>query len=134
MKTQHIHSIVGAVIAITLSCASGAAENSAGALNAQEILSQVIGNTIVYEDDANDRVEEYLAKDGAVHGKSRKHGSYVTEWQIRFGHYLCLVSKDPTQSGCVQVLVHGGSKIEFRLDIGETEGPFALLAGNPSHL
>jgi len=134
MKNKRVHRIGGTIIGLTLSCAGWAAEDSARTLSAQQILSQVVGNTIVYQDDAKDRVEEYLASDGSVHGRSRAHGSYVSEWQIRFGHYLCLVTGDPKTSGCVQVVIRDGSKIEFHLDIGETEGPFTFLPGNPSHL
>ncbi len=103
-------------------------------LDAQQILSQVIGHTIVFQDDDKDRVEEYLAEDGVAHGRSRTQGPFEMEWQIRFGHYLCLVSNDPQQSGCVRVSLQPPSKITFHLDVGETEGPFIILPNNPSKL
>jgi hypothetical protein len=124
--------IVTTAAAVAVGIASAA--EAPQTLSATRILTQVVGNTIVFQDDSKDRVEEYLAPDGSVHGKSRVHGSYTSEWQIRFGHYLCLVSADPLQSGCVQVKIEPGAKVEFLLDVGETEGPFALVAGNPGKL
>jgi hypothetical protein len=132
--SKRLLAIAATVAVITGSLQTSAADTIPELLNAQQILSQVVGHTIVFRDDANDRVEGYLAEDGTVRGHSRKNGSFETEWQIRFGHYLCLVSSDPKESGCVQVSLHPSSKITFYLDIGETEGPFMILSGNPSKL
>jgi hypothetical protein len=133
--SKRLPAIAAPVAAITASLQTIAADTKPELLlDAPRILSQVVGHTIVFQDDAHDRVEEYLSEDGTVRGRSRTNGLYETEWQIRFGHYLCLVSSDPMQSGCVQVSLQPSSKITFYLDIGETEGPFAILPGNPGRL
>jgi hypothetical protein len=132
--SKRLLAIAATVAAITGSLQTSAADTAPELLNAREILSQVVDHTIVFRDDANDRVEEYLSEDGTVRGRSRTKGSFEAEWQIRFGHYLCLVSSDPKERGCVQVSLQPSSKITFHLDIGETEGPFIILAGNPSKL
>lgn len=137
--TMHLHSKINLQYAIAVaSCVMvgtvTGAEKPAKSLTAVDIVTRVVGNTIVYQGNAEDRVEEYLAADGAVHGRSGVHGTYESEWQIRFGHYLCLVNKDSMQSGCVQVALGPGNKITFRLDIGEVEGPFTLVSGNPDRL
>lgn len=103
-------------------------------LSASQILQQVVGHTIEFQNDKTDQVYQYLAADGSVHGWLRVSGTSRSEWQIRFGHYLCLVSADPMDSGCVRVRLLPHSRVEFQLDIGEKEGPFRLIRGNPRHL
>jgi hypothetical protein len=103
-------------------------------LTASEVLSEIIDHTIRYQNDAADEVEEYFSPDGSVHGRSRTHGAYRSDWQLRFGHYLCIVATKPTDSGCVRVAVRPDGRVEFRLDIGEMEGPFELRRGNPDKL
>ena len=103
-------------------------------LTAQDVIREIVGNTIQYQNDAKDQVQEFFAPDGSIHGWSRNHGAYRSDWQIRFGNYLCIVAASPTESGCVRVVILPHARLEFRLDIGETEGPFELLPGNPRHL
>jgi hypothetical protein len=126
------HAVVG-VLGLT-SIAAAASSDDVRPLSAQGILRQIVGHTIRYQNDAADEVEEFFAADGSIHGWSRKQGTYRSDWQIRFGHYLCIVSAAPLESGCVRAVVLPGGKVEFRLDIGEREGPFDLLQGNPRHL
>lgn len=122
---------LGCVVAgLLLGGAITQAADGAKPLDAAGIAVRVVGHTIVYQDDASDRVEAYLADDGTIRGHSRSHGNFDGNWLIRFGHYLCLTSQDPTQGGCVQVILRQQSKVEFLLDVGETEGPFALLPGS----
>lgn len=131
--SKKLFAIAAAAAAITGSVQAGAADAAPKLLDAHQILSRVVGHTIVFRDDASDRVEVYLSEDGSAPGRSRTKGAFASEWQIRFGHYLCLVSKDPKQSGCIQISLQP-SKITFHLDTGETEGPFTILPGNPGKL
>lgn len=132
--SKRLLAIAATAAAITGPMQTSAANDAPELLDARQILSRVVGHTIVFQNDSNDRVEEYLSEDGTAHGRSRTKGVFEAEWQIRFGHYLCLVSNDPKDSGCVRVSLQGPSKITFHLDIGETEGPFTILPGNPSKL
>ena len=103
------------------------------ALSTSELISMVVGNTIRYQNDSKDVVNEFLSPDGTIHGSSKKGGKYTNAWEIRFGNYLGIIGHDATDSGCVRVLI-AGDKISFRLDIGETEGPFELRLGNVENL
>ena len=132
--SKRLLAIAATAAAITGSVQASAADAAPKLLDAHQILSRVVGNTIVFRDDASDRVEVYLSEDGSARGRSRTKGSFESEWQIRFGHYLCLVSSSPKNSGCIQISLQPSSKITFHLDTGETEGPFTLLSGNASKL
>jgi hypothetical protein len=114
--------------------ASSLGETPPAQLTAEGILREIVGHTIQFQNDANNQVQEYFATDGSIHGWSRKKGVYQSEWQIRFGNYLCLVAASPLESGCVRVVIQPRGKLEFHLDIGDTEGPFELLPGNPRKL
>jgi hypothetical protein len=103
-------------------------------LTAEGVIQEIVGNTIQYQNDEKDQVQEFFAPDGTIHGWSRKAGKYRSQWQIRFGNYLCIVAGSALESGCVRVLVLPRAQVEFKLDIGETEGPFELLHGNPRNL
>jgi hypothetical protein len=104
------------------------------ALTADGIGREIVGHTIQYQNDTKDQVQEFFAPDGSVHGWSRKQGVYRSDWQIRFGNYLCIVAASALESGCVRVVLRPHAQLEFHLDIGEIEGPFALLPGNPRNL
>jgi hypothetical protein len=102
-------------------------------LTGAQLIAEVVGNTIRYENDAKDVVNEYYAADGTIHGRSKMSGDYSAVWEIRFGNMFCIVQDDPMQSGCVTVIVRG-DKIEFHRRDGVVEGPFELRHENPERL
>jgi hypothetical protein len=121
--------------ALILATSAGAVTAMTGprTLSAGEVRKTVAGNTIRYQNDAKDVVDEYYGADGIIHGRSKGGGDYSGVWQIRFGNMLCLVQEDPMQSGCVHVVLRG-NQVEFRRRDGVIEGPFELRRGNPDHI
>jgi len=125
-----------ALTGATLGAASSAASPGSSdqpRLSAEQIISKIVGNTIRYQNDSKNVVNEFYSINGSIQGNSRTSGLYGGEWQIRFGHSLCFVHADPLQSGCVEVSISNGHITFYRRD-GVVEGPFELRPGNPEHL
>jgi hypothetical protein len=109
------------------------AKDGQAILSTVEVLSVIVGNTIRYQNDAEDAVNEYYAPDGTIRGHSKANGAYDGVWQIRFGNQSCFVHADPMESGCIGVVIRG-DRIEFQRRDGIAEGPFELRRENPAKL
>lgn len=90
------------------------------------------GNTIRFEG-GGDVVDQYLAPDGTIHGRSKLHGAFAARWRLHEADLICFETDDPMQSGCVAVVMKG-AKIEFHRRDGVIEGPFDFIRGNPAGL
>lgn len=111
------------------------AKPTANGLSMTEIASQIVGNSIEFQNDDKDVIREYYDPNGEVRGTSKVNGNYKAVWQIRFGKYFCWHSETiAEENGCVQVVVKDPETVELHLDIGEIEGPYKLIKGNPFKL
>ena len=98
-------------------------------LSAEAVLTRVIGHTIEFRNDDKDQLRMYFDRNGSAYGATRRDGAFVQEWQIRFGHMLCIVGDNPKESGCVEVILPADGKIAFLRRDDVIEGPFTLLPG-----
>jgi hypothetical protein len=90
------------------------------------------GNTIRFRG-GDDVVDQYLAPDGTIHGRSKLHGAFTARWRLHQDDLICFETGDPMQSGCVAIVL-AGAKIEFHRRDGVIEGPFEFIRGNPGQL
>lgn len=104
----------------------------AGELTHEQLVSEVVGNTIQYQN-GSETIFEFIAPDGVIHGNSTVHGRYLARWRFFGDASICFEHDDPMASGCVAVALREGL-IEYHRRDGVVEGPFTLLEGNPERL
>lgn len=94
--------------------------------------TQLVGNTVHYQEDGDD-VYEYYNPNGTIYGDSKKYGKYTGKWEIRDNATFCFFYEEPGTSGCVFV-VRQPSKITYFRYLEDTEGPYDFIQGNPKKL
>lgn len=104
----------------------------AGELTREQLISEVVGNTIRYQN-GSETIFEFIAPGGIIRGSSTVHGRYLARWRFFDDASICFEHDDPMASGCVTVVLRQGL-IEYHRKDGVVEGPFPLLKGNPERL